>query len=95
MKNKTKAQLIDEIEKLQKRVKKLQKSESKSKQTIKDSDIEYRTLVENGMDGIYIINTKGFEYVNPAFEQILGYKGRRYITRISSSLTLFTLMIKN
>lgn len=74
MKNMTKARLIDEIRILQKRVNELQKSETISKQTLKDSDIEYRTLVENGMDGIYIINIEGFEYVNPAFEQILGYK---------------------
>ena len=74
MKNKTKTQLIDEIEKLQKRVNELQKYESKSKQTLKGSDIEYSTLVNNAKDGIYIINIEGFEYVNPAFEQILGYK---------------------
>ncbi len=76
MKNMTKARLIDEIRILQKRVNELQKSESISKQTLKDSDIEYRTLVENVMDGIYIINLKDFEYVNPAFEQILGYKAK-------------------
>ena len=62
MKNKTKAQLIDEIERLQKRVNELQKSETKSKQTLKDSDIDFRTIVENGMDGIYIFNLEGFEY---------------------------------
>ncbi|MBA7574689.1 hypothetical protein ES708_16504 [subsurface metagenome] len=67
MKNKTKAQLIEEIERLQKRVKKLQKPVTKSKQTPKDSDIKYSTLVENVLDGIYIIGLKGFEYINPAF----------------------------
>ncbi|HHD82847.1 MAG TPA: PAS domain S-box protein [Bacteroidetes bacterium] len=76
MKNKTKAQLIDKIRRLEKRVNDFQKSEIISKQMLKDSDIEYRTLVENVMDGIYIISLKGFEYVNPAFEQILGYKAK-------------------
>ena len=61
MKNKTKAQLIDKIRRLEKRVNDFQKSEIISKQMLKDSDIEYRTLVENVMDGIYIISLKGFE----------------------------------
>jgi len=42
---------------------------------LRDSEEKYRTLAENSMDGIYIISSEtGFEYVNPAFEKILGYK---------------------
>ena len=37
----------------------------------------YRTLVENTLDGVYIIAPQeGFEYVNPAFERIAGYKAK-------------------
>jgi PAS domain S-box-containing protein len=34
---------------------------------------KYRLVVENTTDGIYIISSKGFLYVNPAFEQITGF----------------------
>jgi len=39
-----------------------------------ESEEKYRALAHNAMDGIYIINPEGFEYVNPAFEEIFGYK---------------------
>lgn len=47
----------------------------KMENMLKKSEEKYRTLAENAMDGIYIINPdEGFEYVNPAFEKIFGYK---------------------
>lgn len=33
----------------------------------------YRTLVENAFDGIYISSPHGFEFVNPAFEKLVGF----------------------
>jgi PAS domain S-box-containing protein/putative nucleotidyltransferase with HDIG domain len=33
----------------------------------------YGTLVRNSADGIYVISRGGFEYVNPAFERLVGY----------------------
>jgi len=41
---------------------------------LEEKERRYRTLVENALDGIYIITPEGFEYVNPAFEKITGYK---------------------
>lgn len=49
---------------------KLKETESK----LEEKERRYRTLVENALDGIYIITPEGFEYVNPAFEKITGYK---------------------
>lgn len=43
-------------------------------QHLRESEVRYRTLIENLMDGIYIITSEGFEYVNPAFESITGYR---------------------
>ncbi|HDS59839.1 MAG TPA: PAS domain S-box protein [Thermoplasmatales archaeon] len=42
-------------------------------QHLRESEARYRTLIENLMDGVYIITSEGFEYVNPAFESITGY----------------------
>ena len=37
----------------------------------------YRTLIENTLDGVYIIAPQeGFEYVNPAFERMAGYNAK-------------------
>ena len=33
----------------------------------------YGTLVRNSADGIYVVSRGGFEYVNPAFEKLVGY----------------------
>ena len=32
----------------------------------------YGTLVRNSADGIYIASQGGFEYINPAFESLVG-----------------------
>ena len=46
----------------------------KMEEALRESEARFRGLVENAQDGIYIITPKGFEYVNPAFEKITGYK---------------------
>jgi PAS domain S-box-containing protein/putative nucleotidyltransferase with HDIG domain len=48
---------------------------------LRQSEEKYRLLAENAMDGIYIISTGGFEYVNPAFEKIFGYKEKEVCNR--------------
>lgn len=45
-----------------------------AQESLQKSEEKYRTLVENAMDGIYILGPEGFEYVNPAFEKIFGFK---------------------
>jgi PAS domain S-box-containing protein len=48
---------------------------------LRQSEEKHRLLAENAMDGIYIISTGGFEYVNPAFEKIFGYKEKEVCNR--------------
>lgn len=46
----------------------------KMEEAIRISEERYRLLAENALDGIYIINSSGFEYVNPAFSNFVGYE---------------------
>jgi len=48
---------------------------------LRESENRYRTLVENANDGIYIITADGFEYVNPAFEKLTGYRSEEICSR--------------
>ena len=76
---KTKAELLKELSDLRRQLTKLKKLEAKHEQAevaLWESEEKYRALAENAMDGIYIINPDGFEYVNPAFEKIFGYKAQ-------------------
>lgn len=41
---------------------------------LKESEERYRGVVENAHDAIYIINQDGFQYANPAFEKLAGWK---------------------
>jgi len=40
---------------------------------------KYFILADNALDGIYIISPEGFEYVNPAFEKICGYREKEVL----------------
>jgi PAS domain S-box-containing protein/putative nucleotidyltransferase with HDIG domain len=41
---------------------------------LRESEKRYRSVVENAHDAIYIIISDGFQYVNPAFERLTGFK---------------------
>lgn len=76
---KTRTELLTELRDLRRELAKLKKLETKHKQakiSLWESEEKYRALAENAMDGIYIINPGGFEYVNSAFEKIFGYKAK-------------------
>lgn len=45
-------------------------------EALQESKEKYQTLSEAAIDGIYVISPEGFEYVNPAFEKIFGYKAK-------------------
>lgn len=45
----------------------------KAEQKLSDSEKKFRSVVENANDAIYIITSKGFEYVNSAFERLTGF----------------------
>lgn len=51
----------------------------KDENKLRRSEEKYRILAENAMDGIYILNEQGFEYINPALEKILGYPANAII----------------
>jgi PAS domain S-box-containing protein len=49
----------------------------------------YRILIENTLDGVYIIAPQeGFEYVNPAFERMAGYKAKEIYDKNFNSYSL-------
>lgn len=45
-------------------------------EALKESEEKYSNVVENANDAIYIITLEGFEYVNPAFEELTGYTSK-------------------
>ncbi len=45
----------------------------KAEHVVSENEKKFRSLVENANDAIYIITHEGFQYVNPAFEDLTGY----------------------
>ncbi len=41
---------------------------------LRESEEKYRTLAENAYDAIYVLSQEGFQYANPAFERLTGWK---------------------
>jgi len=41
---------------------------------LRESERRYRGVVENAHDAIYIQTANGFQYINPAFEKLTGFK---------------------
>jgi len=76
-KEKTKEQLIDELGKLQQKLRKLGAAETRQRQTeqiLKESEEKYKLLVETSNDMIFTVDLKGnFLFVNKAFKKNLGY----------------------
>jgi PAS domain S-box-containing protein/putative nucleotidyltransferase with HDIG domain len=48
-------------------------SRKKNEATLKDSEQRFRSLIEQSIAGVYIIQDSKFVYVNPRFAEILGY----------------------
>lgn len=75
--DKTKEQLIDELEKLRQQIKELEISEIEriqNEQILKESERKYRLLVESSIDMMFIVDLDGnFLFVNEALEKTLGY----------------------
>jgi len=82
---KSKKQLIAELEILRRHI-----TEQQGKgETLQQSEVRYRALVENAQDAIYIISISGgFEYVNPAFERLFGYPSAEVCTKDFNFLSL-------
>ncbi len=86
---KTKKQLIEELRKLQRKVKRLEKSGEKrtensafkndnaKEQTAKESiehEKNYKALVESSLDAIYVLQDGRLVMVNSAWEKLFGYQ---------------------
>ncbi len=73
--DKTKEQLLLELNQIRLQVDKLKKTESRlrvSKKKLEECEEKYQNLVENAKDGIAIIQDKVFIYVNPRLAEIAG-----------------------
>lgn len=46
---------------------------NKSERALKESEMKFRSLVEQSLVGVYIIQDDQFRYVNPRFAEIFGY----------------------
>ncbi|MBL7204902.1 MAG: PAS domain S-box protein [Desulfobacteraceae bacterium] len=63
-------------EELEKRIKELEKESAERKKAeaaLRESEEKYRTVVENSLAGIYVIQDRQFKYVNPRLVEMLGY----------------------
>lgn len=45
----------------------------RAEELLLESEMKYRGLVEKATDSIYLITSDGFNYINPAFEELTGY----------------------
>jgi len=52
----------------------LEKKVEERTHDIQQAEIKFRTLVEGSLAGVYIVQGNEFIYVNPRFEEILGYE---------------------
>jgi len=50
-------------------------------EALQESEEKFRGLVENAHDAIYIITPEGFQYVNPAFEELTGYSSKEILSK--------------
>ena len=81
--NKTKSQLVNELNELRKRISLLEKSKTNVENINNsnlDSEQKYRSIIEQSFDGIILVNDKGIiiEW-NPAQERITGIKNKNAI----------------
>lgn len=67
-KNKTKAELENQISSLEKKVKRLQKKLLES-----ESNTEYHKIASTVLDGLFVYSNSGFIYVNDTLAVMLGY----------------------
>lgn len=80
---KTKAQLLEEVAKLSKKITRLEKKRSEYKeaeQALKEERIRFRQLFENAQEGIVITTDEGvITHANQEFLRIFGYKLKEVI----------------
>jgi PAS domain-containing protein len=83
--NKTKKELIEEIDELRHRVTQLEASEVNRElleKALEKSETKFRGLTERSVVGAYLIQNGLFRYVNPRLAEIFGYKPEEIIDRL-------------
>jgi PAS domain-containing protein len=78
--DKTKGQLIQELEKSRQQVSELESSESEHTRQLARSESLYRQLVENPLVGVWQADTQGnFVYINNRLAEMSGYSQKEVI----------------
>ncbi|HXX32898.1 MAG TPA: PAS domain-containing protein, partial [Thermodesulfobacteriota bacterium] len=90
VKDKTKKQLLEEMEVLHKQLVKLKKAETERKraeEALKERQETINAIIETSQDWIWAIDRHGVHtYSNPAIERILGYGTEQIVGRSSLDL---------
>jgi len=74
--NKTKSQLLSELEAMRQHMTELEKSENARKATeeaLHESDLKFHALAERTTAAIFVIQKEKYVYINPAFTNMTGY----------------------
>ncbi len=74
--DKTKAQLVDELAQLRRRVAQLEQADIDRKwvaEALRQSETKFRKLTEKSVVGVYLFQDDNFRYVNPKMAEIFGY----------------------
>ena len=87
MKNprRTNSELLEEISRLQRRIKDLEREASlpkEAKEALLESESEYRTIVESSLVGVYIVQDGLFRFVNKEWCGIYGYTYDEVVDRV-------------
>lgn len=68
-------ELAEAIDQMSAELELRERENRRKEEMLSESEAKYRTLVESSRDLIFMVNLKGyFIYVNPRFEQMLGYR---------------------
>ena len=73
-KNKTKSELVEEIDSLNRKIQQLQK-----KSSIPESSIEYQTIASTVLDGLFVLSKNGFLSVNDILAGFVGYTTEEFL----------------
>lgn len=82
--DKTKAQLIDEVERLRLRVAQLEADDRERNlfvQALQQSETNFRDMTEKSVIGVYLLQDGRFRYVNPKMAEIFGYEREILVER--------------
>ena len=80
--DKTKDQLVEELDRMRRRAAELEARVEKSERradALKEMLSKYRQLTEKSVVGVYLVQDNRFKYVNPRFAEIFGYEAEELV----------------